>query len=115
MHLHRITSVTIFLHLLQIRSVCLKNSATAGSITFMDSLLILILLYTRGADKPLARPGRKQATTTKLLQATQKKKIRRLSVQPGIRGSYDLHVGRKVATFQLFFQSGRAKDLSEPL
>ena len=28
----------------------------------------------RGADKTLARPGRKQATATKLLQATQKKK-----------------------------------------
>ena len=38
-----------------------------------------------------------------------------LSVQPGLRGSNDLRVGRKMATFQLFFQSGRAKDLSAPL
>jgi len=38
-----------------------------------------------------------------------------LSVQQGLRGSNDLHVGRKMATFQLFFQSGRAKDLSVPL
>jgi len=44
-----------------------------------------------------------------------KKKISRLSAQPGIRGSNDLRVGRKMATFQLFFQSGRAKDLSAPL
>ena len=44
-----------------------------------------------------------------------KKKIRRLSVQPGLRGSNDLRVGRKMATFQLFFQSDRAKDLSAPL
>ena len=29
--------------------------------------------------------------------------------------SNDLRVGRKMATFQLFFQSGRAKDLSAPL
>ena len=58
----------------------------------------------RGADKSLARPGRKQATATKLLQATQKK-IRSLSVQPGLRGSNDLRVGRKMATFQLFFFS----------
>jgi predicted secreted acid phosphatase len=67
----------------------------------------------RGADKSLARPGRKQATATKLwlLQATQKQS-RRLSVQPGLRRSNDLRVGRKMATFQLFFQSGRAKDLS---
>jgi len=28
-----------------------------------------------------------------------------LSVQPGLRGSNDLRVGRKIATFQLFFQS----------
>jgi len=33
------------------------------------------------------------------------KKIRSLSVQPGFRGSNDLCVGRKMATFQLFFQS----------
>jgi hypothetical protein len=35
-----------------------------------------------------------------------------LSVQPGLRGSNDLRVGRKMATFQLFLQSGLAKDLS---
>ena len=71
----------------------------------------------RGADKSLARPERKQATATKLslLQATQKKKFSILSVQPGLRGSNDLRIGRKLATFQLFFQSGRAKDLSAPL
>ena len=28
-----------------------------------------------------------------------------MSVQPGLRGSNDLRAGRKVATFQLFFQS----------
>ena len=78
-----------------------------------------------GADKFLARPGRKQATATKLrIYSTYfprrsihflarccnfckpfKKNIRRLSVQPGLRGSNDLRVGRKMATFQLFFQS----------
>ena len=36
-------------------------------------------------------------------------------VQPDLRGRNDLRVGRKMATFQLFFQSGRAKDLSAPL
>ena len=50
------------------------------------------------------------------MQATQKKKkFRRFSIQPGLRGSNDLRVGRKMTTFQLFFQSGRAKDLSAPL
>jgi len=39
------------------------------------------------------------------LQATQKQ-IRRLSVQPGLRGSNDLRVGRKMATFQRFFSVG---------
>jgi len=47
------------------------------------------------------------------LQVTQKK-IRILSVQAGLHGSNDLRVGRKMATFQLVFQSGRAKDLSAP-
>ena len=36
-----------------------------------------------------------------------------LSVQPDLRGSND-RVGRKMATFQLFLQWGRAKDLSAP-
>ena len=69
----------------------------------------------RGAEKCLARPGNKQITETKLqlLQATQEQ-FRRLSLQPGLRGSNDLRVGRKVATFQLFLESGRAKDLSAP-
>ena len=68
--------------------------------------------WYRGADKSLARPGRKQATATKLsrLQATQKE-CRRLSVQPGFRGSSYFRVGQKMATFQMFFQSGRAKGL----
>ena len=39
-----------------------------------------------------------------------------LSVQPGLRGSNELRVGRKMANIQLFFfQSGRDKDLSAPL
>ena len=79
----------------------------------------------RGADKSLARPGRKQATATKLgiysihsprssihflarysnFCKPLKKKIRRLSVQSGLRGSNDLRVGRKMATSQLFFFS----------
>jgi len=41
-----------------------------------------------------------------LLQAT-KKKFRSLSVQPGFRGNNDLRVGRKMATFQLFFFQSR--------
>jgi hypothetical protein len=76
-----------------------------------------------GADKSLARPGRKQATATKLgIYSTYPprssihflarcynfckplKKIRNLSVQPGLRGSND-RVGWKMATIQLFLQS----------
>jgi len=44
-----------------------------------------------------------------------KKKFRILSVQPALRSNNDLRVGRKMANFQLFFQSGRAKDLSARL
>ena len=78
-----------------------------------------------GADKFLARPGRKQAASTKLgIYSTYfprssihfsarcsnfckplKKKFRRLSVQTDLHGSNDLCVGRKMTTFQLFFQS----------
>ena len=54
----------------------------------------------QGADKSLARPGRKRATATKfwLFQATQKQ-FRGLSFQPGLRGSNDIRIGRKMATF----------------
>ena len=38
-----------------------------------------------------------------------------MSIQPGLRSSNDLHIRRKMASFQLFFQWGRAKDLSAPL
>jgi len=78
-----------------------------------------------GVDKSLTRQGRKKATATKLgIYSTYsprsstrflarcsnfykplKKKIRTLSVQPGLRGSNDLRFGRKMATFQLLFQS----------
>jgi len=81
-----------------------------------------------GADKSLARPGRKHATATKLgiysthstrssihflarcsnfCKPLKKKKFRTLSVQRGLRGSNDLPVGRKMETFQLFFRSRR--------
>jgi len=39
------------------------------------------------------------------LHATQKT-FRMLSIQPGLRGSNDLRVGRKMATFQLLFSPG---------
>jgi hypothetical protein len=42
-------------------------------------------------------------------------KFKRLSVRLGLRGSNDLHVRRKMVTFQLILQSGQAKDLSAPL
>jgi len=87
-----------------------------------NKILILIVIIRGGADKSLARPGKKQATATKLeIYSTYYprssmhvlahcsnfckplKKIRSLSVQPVLRGSNDLRVGRKMATFQLFF------------
>jgi len=71
------------------------------------------------ADKTLARPGWKQATATKLgfystysprssipfLASCSNFCKPLFSVQPGLRGSNDLCVGRKMATFQLYFQS----------
>ena len=85
---------------------------------------LLLTANTRGGDKSLARPGRKQVAAIKLgIYSTHSprsslhflarwsnfclllKKFRRMSVQPGIRGSNDLRVGRKMTTFQLFFFS----------
>ena len=119
-----------------------KTPWTNWRITF-SLLLLLALLFIRhlflvklitilkhvfirgGADKSLARPGKKQATATKLGNYSTysprswipflarwsnfckplKKKFRRLSVQPGLRGSNDLRVRRKMGIFQLFLQS----------
>ena len=84
------------------------------------------LTYTTGADKSLARAGRKQATATKLgiystysprssihflarccnFRKPLQKKFRR-SVQPGLRGTNDLRVGRKITTFELVFSVQR--------
>ena len=61
----------------------------------------------RGADKSLA-PTRKETSCsnqTLTFANHSKKKCRNLSVQPDIRGSNDVGVGRKMATFQLFFFS----------
>ena len=66
---------------------------------------IIIQYYNtyRCADKSLARPGRKQATAIKLLSfASHSKKFRRMSVQPGLRGSNDFRVRRKTTNFQFF-------------
>ena len=88
-----------------------------------SSFCFLCTILRGGAGKSLARPRRKQVTATKLeIYSTYsprssihflgrcsnfckplKKKFRMLSVQPGLRGSNDLRVGRKVANFQLFF------------
>ena len=100
-----------------------KTSCDTYGVQFIDKRTSM---YVRGgAGKSLARPGRKQATATKLrIYSTYsprssthflarcsnfckplKKKIRMLSVKPGLRGSNHLHVGGKTATFLLFFQS----------
>ena len=90
--------------------------------------LIRDMALRGGADKSLVRPGRKQSTATKLrIYSTyfpqssihflaqcsnfckppkkKKKNIRWLSIQPCLRGSKHLRVRRKMAAFQLFFQS----------
>ena len=97
----------------------------AHRMTFPIAALCAFGAARRDADKSLARPGRKQATATKLgiysihspwssihvlarcsnFGKPFKKKFRTLSVQPGLRGSNDLRAGRKMATIQLLFQS----------
>jgi hypothetical protein len=70
----------------------------------------------RGADKSLARPGRKQATVTKLLtSASQSKQIQKV-VRP-TRSQRQQWPPRwmKNGDPSIVFQLGRAKDLSAPL
>ena len=68
----------------------------------------------RGADKSLARPRRKQATATILLQATQKNSEDCPSDQVSA-AAMTCASDEKWRPFNSFFQSGRAKDLSAPL
>ena len=104
-----------------------RNTQTFEIVTYIHRSRYVVgsKILRRGAGKSLARPGRKQATVTKLgIYSTHsprssihflarcsnfckplKKKFRSLFVQPGLRDSNDLCVGRKMATFQLFFQS----------
>ena len=107
----------VFLH----KSVLVTGFLTLFRLLWsaLNYCLSLLLIIRRGADKSLARPGRKQATATKLgIYSTYshearcsnfckplKIKFRRLSVQPGLGGSNDLRVGWKMATFNCFFQS----------
>jgi hypothetical protein len=90
-------------------------------------VLCIRIMFTRGADKSLARSERRQSTATKFrIRSTHSprssvhfllarcynffkplKKIRWFSFQPGLRGSRNLRVGRKMATFKLFFSVQR--------
>ena len=67
-----------------------------------------------GVDKSLAPPGRKQATVTQTLTfASHSKKNSESCLSNQVcAAAMNRRVGRKMVTFQLFFQSGRAKDLS---
>ena len=71
--------------------------------TFMMIYRRILLRIRGGADKSLARSSIHFLARCSIFYKPLKKKIRRLSVQPGFRGSNDLRVGRKMATFQLFF------------
>jgi len=86
-------------------------------------ILVYIVLLRGGSDKSLARLGRKEVTATKLriystysprssihflarcsnFCKTLKKKFRKLSVQPGLRVSNDLRVGRKKGELSIGF------------
>jgi hypothetical protein len=81
------------------------------------SYLPIIHSIYRGADKSLARPGRKEATATKLLllQATQKKNSEVCPSNQVSAAAMTSASDEKWRLFNCFFQSGRAKDLSSPL
>ena len=79
-------------------------------------IYIYVCTYLPGCWQVLS-PTRKETSYSDqtLTSASHSKQFRRLSVQPGLRASNNIRVGRKMATFQLFYKSGRAKDLSAPL
>jgi len=111
---------TIFLNF-----ILVKNFICFGHI-YCPSSGVLIRGGGGGVDKSLVLLGRKQSTATKLgIYSTYSprssmhflarcsnfckpltKKFWNLSVQPGLRSSNDLRVGRKMATFQFFFSPG---------
>ena len=98
-----------------LKSVIRKGrSANTSRFTNWDTA-VLSPTY-RSADKSLARPGRKRATATKLLTfASHWKTIWSLSVQPGLRDSSDLRVGRKMANFfNCFFIRVRLRTYQHP-
>ena len=69
------------------------------------------ILYPSKSDLATIHPpvqwvlGNILARCTNFCKPLKKKKNRSLSVQPGLRGSNDLCVGRKMATSQISFQS----------
>ena len=69
----------------------------------------------RGADKSLARPGRKQATATKLFCKPLKKNSEYCPSNQVSAAAMTSASEEKWRPLNCFCQSGRAKDLSAPL
>jgi len=121
------TSISTILRSLDIAissTLLVKVLAVSNIGLYIPEQCVNLFKVRGGADKSLARPGRKQATANKLWiysayylrskiyflarcsnLCKPPPKIRSLSVLRGLRCSNDLRVGRKMATFQLFFQS----------
>ena len=75
---------------------------------WLNLQIVLLLLVYQHYTGVLISPqpdqeGNKLQRPNSNFESQKKKKIRWLSVQPGLRGSNDLRVGRKIVTFQLFF------------
>ena len=109
------------------RSEKIFSPCVVATLTFFTPQKYVSGVFMTCRTECLARPGRKQATATKLgiystysqrssihflvrcsnfLKPLKKEKFRRLSVQPGLCGSNDLRVGRKMATFNCFSVQG---------
>ena len=85
--------------------ICMKDYVDVFSLVDILTAYFSVTDTYRGADKYLARPGRKklQRPNSNFWKLLKKKKFRTLSVQPGLCGSNDLRVGWKMATFHFFF------------
>ena len=84
---------------------CWGNRIIAPLIPNLDTTGMLIGPWPYQEGKKLQRPN---------ICKSLKKEFGRLSVQPGLRGSNDLRVGRKMATFNCFFSCVGLRTYQQP-
>ena len=97
-------------------NVNISVGAASHSLGILLSIFLTKEISTRGVDKSLSRPGRKQDTARKLTFASHSKKLESCPFNRVSAAAMTSASDEKWRTFnRFFFQSGRTKDLSAPL